>query len=264
MDEFRYITKIIELDKNHKLRQEKCNENCRYKNILPYKDNIVKLISSNNFINASWIHLPYPYYFIATQGPLPHTIEDFWTMCYDNKVSVIIMLCNLKEDNKDKCADYWNIKNLKKYEIKVINEKKDEKIYIRSIDLYNKEKNNTYKINQIHFTLWEDHNSLKKNDCNKIIKIIKLLDEYRGKRNAVIHCSAGVGRTGTFICMYNLYHEIMRQIFLEKNCDEISFCIFNLVRKIKEMRMFSVENENQYVFLYQFADFLLKNYNTKK
>ena len=154
MDEFRYITKIIELDKNHKLRQEKCNENCRYKNILPYKDNIVKLISSNNFINASWIHLPYPYYFIATQGPLPHTIEDFWTMCYDNKVSVIIMLCNLKEDNKDKCADYWNIKNLKKYEIKVINEKKDEKIYIRSIDLYNKEKNNTYKINQIHFTLW--------------------------------------------------------------------------------------------------------------
>ena len=264
IDEFRCITKIIELDKNHKLRLEKCNENCRYKNILPYKDNIVKLTSSNNFINASWMHMPYPYYFIATQGPLPHTIEDFWTMCYDNKVSVIIMLCNLKEDNINKCADYWNIKNLKKYEIKLINEKKDEKIYIRSIELYNKEKNNSYKINQIHFTSWEDHNSLKKNYCTKIIKIIKLLDEYRGKRNAVIHCSAGVGRTGTFISLYNLYHEIMRQIFIENNNDEIIFCIFNIVRKIKEMRMFSVENENQYIFLYQFSDFLLKNYNTKK
>ena len=110
-DEFNLLKKIIEQDKAHINRKEKVNENCRYKTVSPYKDNIVKLISSQNFINASWIHMPYPFYFIAAQGPLPHTIEDFWTMCYENKVSVILMLCNLKEGEKEKCSDYWNKMN---------------------------------------------------------------------------------------------------------------------------------------------------------
>ena len=78
-----------------------------------------------------------------------------------------------------------------------------------------------------------------------------------------MHCSAGVGRTGTFISLYNLYHEIMQQIFVTKN-EVIAFSIFNLVRKIKELRMHMVENEDQYVFLYYFVDFLLNNFNEKK
>jgi len=55
----------------------------------------------------------------------------------------------------------------------------------------------------------------------------------------------------------------MRQINIEKNSKEIIFCIFNLVRKIKEMRIFSVENVNQYALLYHFSNYLLLNYNVK-
>ena len=264
-DEFTLLKKIIEQDKAHINRKEKVNENYRYKTVSPYKDNIVKLISSQNFINASWIHMPYPFYFIAAQGPLPHTIEDFWTMCYENKVSVILMLCNLKEGEKEKCSDYWNVKDLKNFEITILEEKKENELTIRSLQVINKEnKEELRKITQIHFTEWNDHTSLTTDYLNIMINIINLLDELKEKRNIVIHCSAGVGRTGTFICLYNLYHEIITQIYSKVKLKEITFCIFNLVRKIKEMRYFSVENEFQYTFLYLFANCILKKYNIKK
>ena len=268
-EEYNTIIDFIEFDSKHKLRCEKYNQNCRYPKVVPYKDNIVK-ISSKNFINASWIHMPYPYYFIATQGPLSHTIEDFWTMCYDNKVSIIIMLCNLIENNVIKCANYWNISDLKNFEIKKLNKfvMKDKDIIIRDLELFNKEKKENRNIIHINLINWEDHKKLKKNDFNKIIELIKLIEKYKGKRNAVVHCSAGIGRTGTFICMYNLYHEIIQQIYNNKNYnfnkDTINFNIMNLVRKIKEMRIYSVENSEHYSSLYSFANYLLKNYNIKK
>ena len=160
--EYGYLLNLIEFDEAHKSRQIKNKENSRYDYILPYEDNIVKLLSSKNIINASWIHHPFRYYFIATQGPLPYTIEDFWTMCYENKVSVIVMLCNLIENKYEKCANYWEIKNLKNYEITVIKEEKKDGMIIRDFKLFNKEKNDIRNIKQFHLISWGDHAALKK------------------------------------------------------------------------------------------------------
>jgi protein-tyrosine phosphatase len=76
----------------------------------------------------------------------------------------------------------------------------------------------------------------------------------------VIHCSAGVGRSGVFLTLYFLYKEIMDCI-MDNSKDLIEFNIFNLVRKLKEMRMYSVENINQYNFLYYFISELLNEKN---
>ena len=263
--EFEYLKSVIDNDQNHKLRLEQSNKYCRYSSIITYKDNRVVLHSTNRYINASWIHIPLFKYFIATQGPLPHTIIDFWTMCDEYNVSLIVMLCNLKENNVDKCADYWHVQNLGHLRIKLLEEKEDQKgIFIRRISLFNKLKNKEKIFIQIHLTYWEDHKALDGGYFNKIIKIIQIIDGAKKKSNnpCVVHCSAGVGRTGTFISLYNLYHEIIQQIFVTKN-EVIVFCIFNLVRKMKEMRIFSIENENQFLLIYDFANYLLNNYNRK-
>ena len=261
--EFEYLKSVIDNDQNHKLRLEQSNKYCRYSSIITYKDNRVVLHSTNRYINASWIHIPLFKYFIATQGPLPHTIIDFWTMCDEYNVSLIVMLCNLKENNVDKCADYWHVQNLGHLKIKLLEEKEDQKgIYIRRISLFNKLKNKEKIFIQIHLTYWEDHKALDGGYFNKIIRIIQIIDGAKKKsyNPCVVHCSAGVGRTGTFISLYNLYHEIIQQIFVTKN-EVIVFCIFNLVRKMKEMRIFSIENENQFLLIYDFANHLLYNYN---
>ena len=263
--EFDYLKSVIDNDQNHKLRLEQSNKYCRYSSIITYKDNRVVLHSTNRYINASWIHIPLFKYFIATQGPLPHTIIDFWTMCDEYNVSLIVMLCNLKENNVDKCADYWHVQNLGHLRIKLLEEKEDQKgIFIRRISLFNKLKNKEKIFIQIHLTYWEDNKALDGGYFNKIIRIIQIIDGAKKKsyNPCVVHCSAGVGRTGTFISLYNLYHEMIQQIFVTKN-EVIVFCIFNLVRKMKEMRIFSIENENQFLLIYDFADYILCNYNRK-
>jgi len=253
---------MIEYEDIHQYNLDKPNNLLRYNDIRPYSYNNVGIDWGNKYINASWIHIPLPGTFIATQGPIPRTIEDFWIMCYQYDVNIIVMLCKLKEKNVEKCAKYWDAKNMRYFDVKMVKEEHlDKGIDLRIFQLINIYNKNTIKyIHQIHLTCWEDHTALGADYFDKIIKIIDFIDKYNNNKPVVVHCSAGVGRTGTFISLYNLYHEIIRKIFKEKN-DYIEFSVFNLVRKIKELRMYMVENENQYILLYQFINNLLYNYN---
>ena len=232
---------------------------CRYSDVRTYKDNKVEINSDNGYINASWIHIPYHKSFIATQGPLESTVEDFWEMCYTYDVKVIVMLCKLDEDCKEKCTNYWDT-SIKNYKIQKIDNtiNLSHDIKIRKFKVKKDLDNNEKFIFQIHFTCWPDH-SIPENAYDEIEKIIKIVDKFKEDKPVVVHCSAGIGRTGTFISAYNLYHEILEQIN-NKNITELKFSIMNLVRKLKEMRLYLVENQTQYNFLYQFVNiFLIKN-----
>ena len=246
----------------HYGRLDDKNNFCRYQDIRTYKDNRVKINSPNRYINASWVHMPYTNYFIATQGPLKHTSEDFWEMCFTYDVNIIIMLCNLKENNMEKCYNYWDANLLRYQLIKTSNEiKNEEGLLLRRFQLINKTNYKSKNIVQIHLQSWGDHTAPISN-YEKIIKIIEFIIENKTNSPIVVHCSAGVGRTGTFISLFNLYYEIMQQIN-NKNIKEIKFSVMNLVRKLKEMRMHLVENEDQYLFLYQFCILLLNQINLK-
>jgi len=251
---------MIDDDLEHHKRLDPKNKFCRYSEIRTYSDNRVEITSGNKYINASWIHIPSHRHFIATQGPLKSTIEDFWEMCLIYNVNAIVMLCPLEEKGIEKCANYWDA-NLKKFQILKIEKDLfvDQRLIIRNLQVINKENHKSKQIIQIHLTNWGDHTS-SINNFPLFIQMIEIADKYKQNGPILVHCSAGVGRTGTFISLYNLYHEIKEQIN-DKSSNEIKFSILNLVRKLKEMRLYLVENIDQYIMLYQFVQIFLEKNN---
>ena len=111
-------------------------------------------------------------------------------------------------------------------------------------------------VTQIQYKGWPDHGIPKIEEAyNSFIYMINFINEYSQNCPVVVHCSAGVGRTGTFLSIYNLLDEIEKK----KNNQIIQFSIFNVVRKLKEMRMYLVQNDLQYYFVYLFIDIYLQN-----
>ena len=235
----------------------------RYSDIKPYKHNTVKINTPSKYINASPINIGNkPNLFISTQGPKSETIEDFWTMVWECNSNVIVMLCKEFEGGRRKCETYWEAK-MKKFEI-IIEKKDSHYMYdIRTIKLINLSKKEERIVYQIHFNGWPDHGIPDTGD-GKVFEVFseinKLVDQYNTEQKPIIvHCSAGVGRTGTFVSMYLLEKEIMKQI--NDKCETIRINVFNLVRKIKEMRMYMVQTPIQYYFVYLFVNHLLDTKN---
>ena len=177
-------------------------------------------------------------------------------MVFDFKVEMIVMLCSLTEGGRQQCAYYWNENLNTKFNIKVIEEKEYNKyLIIRKFNVTNSN-DESITVNHLHFTGWPDHGAPIVEDVyDTFTTMISKVNEQM-KNPVIVHCSAGVGRTGTFISMYSLYYEIMNQFDRKKYT--IEFNVFNLVRKCKERRLFLVENRYQYVFLYQFVSKLLE------
>ena len=176
-------------------------------------------------------------------------------MIYENNSKMIIMLCNLTEKKISKCHKYWTEYKSKKIEISLGEEKTLlENLTQRSLIVKYIEKNETREINQLHFTGWPDHG------VPDIDTIYDTFDYMLKQAEKVIlsdkpfpitvHCSAGVGRTGTFIAIFNNFYLINRLI--ENNNSEVKFNVWNIVRKLKEQRRFLVENKHQYAFIYTY------------
>ena len=264
-EEYSNLVKGTDNDSEHEKYLYKGNSKLdRYSDIKPYNHNRIEINSKNKYINASPINIINQKYFILTQGPKKETIEDFWTMVDENECKVIVMLCKNTEDGRKKCEKYWAKKiEMKNYIISVSRKNKNDDFKIREIKLINLSSKIEKTIIQIHFIDWPDH-GVPDNQYGKIfetfIKMIELVEKNKGNYPAVIHCSAGVGRSGTFTSMYYLKKEIEDQIN-DSNAKEVKFSIFNLVRKIKEMRLYSVQSYFQYQFIYEFANYLLNKYN---
>ena len=235
---------------------------CRYNSIFPYKYNIVKISNEHQFINASWINLPFEKHFIAAQGPRENTIEDFWQMCFEYNVKVIVMLCNLIEAGKEKCSAYWEIINPKNFRIMNINILEENDFYVKKEIIVEKiNENNIRTFSHIHYKQWPDKETPNIENVVHAFEIIfNFMKQRKEKEPAVLHCSAGIGRTGVFLSLFILYEEIMQNINNDSS-EYITFNIFNLVRKLKELRLYSVENLELYKFIYYFIDELLKEKN---
>lgn len=255
--------KIIELTDNDQAHKNALHyldpQLCRYREIYPYKNNIIKISNEHQYINGSWVDIPYKHTYIATQGPKDNTMEDFWQMCFDYNVNVIVMLCSEIEDGKKKCSAYWDIKTPLHFKTVAKILESNNVFIIRKIEVTNLKNNQCRTFDHIQFTDWPDHRTPNiANAYHNFEIFFKFVEDKKGKGPVVIHCSAGIGRTGVFATVQILYKEIMSKI---KNGQNIEFNIFNTVRKVKECRLYSVDNINQYHFIYQLIEELLKEKN---
>ena len=263
--EYNKLKQCIDQDKGHlNCLINEFTEKCRYYSIKPYRHNSIQINTKDKYINASPVNFYYNKYIILTQGPKANTIEDFWTMVDQYKINIIIMLTKLEENSVEKCANYWDSRTkLNKYKLEILSEEhlKFKTIVTRKIKLIDTVSNNERIITQLHYLAWPDLGiPISYLNYKEFIYMIEESEKNKSNLPVIIHCGGGVGRTGTFTAIYFLYKEIMEQIN-NKNLTNIRFSVFNMVRKLKEIRLYSVETPKQYQFIYEFINWVLINYN---
>ncbi|XP_075181593.1 receptor-type tyrosine-protein phosphatase beta-like [Anomaloglossus baeobatrachus] len=235
-------------------------EKNRYTNVLPYDVSRVVLSSlgdpTEDYINANYIPgYNSPKEYIAAQGPLPRTVNDFWRMVWEKDVLAIIMLTKCVELGKVKCEEYWPHRSARIYgnlSVSMNDETVLQDWTTRDFTLVNMKTRQSKAVRHFHFTAWPDHGVPKATSV--LIEFIRLVREYVTNDDSmrspmVVHCSAGVGRTGTFIAL----DRIMKQIEVESQID-----VYGVVCDLRMHRALMVQTENQYIFLNQCALDIIK------
>ncbi|XP_015719707.1 receptor-type tyrosine-protein phosphatase eta isoform X2 [Coturnix japonica] len=237
----------------------------RYNNVLPYDISRVKLsnpsCATDDYINANYM----PGYsskkaFIAAQGPLPNTIEDFWRMIWEKNIYSVVMLTKCVEQARTKCEQYWPDKQSKSYGdviVTMVSEVVLPEWTIRDFNVENADTLESHTVRQFHFTSWPDHGVPETTDL--LINFRHLVHEYSSQNPidspTLVHCSAGVGRTGTFIAIDRL----IQQIEMENTVD-----VYGVVYDLRMHRPLMVQTEDQYVFLNQCVMDIIRSQKEKK
>ncbi|XP_069134506.1 tyrosine-protein phosphatase 10D-like isoform X3 [Argopecten irradians] len=234
----------------------------RYNNILPFDRSRVKLYGGgNDYINANYIPgYKFEREYIACQGPLPGTIVDFWQMVWEQDVPIIVMLTRCKEGETVKCEQYWpeNIDEPEVYGMievtRTASENNDDYIYSEfSISSGDQEKS----VKHFHFLEWPDFSA--ELECNAFLSFLfkvknEIHDDLVGP--IIVHCSAGVGRTGTYLTV-----DFLSEYIRTHNLSE-EFDIFQHVLKIRQHRTTLVQAREQYLFIHECLNELVKRKKT--
>ncbi|ELU04626.1 hypothetical protein CAPTEDRAFT_173573 [Capitella teleta] len=221
----------------------------RYGNIVAYDHTRVKLMeedpeTGSDYINANFIDAyKMPSAFIATQGPSKATLSDIWQMAWEQNSHRIIMVANLVEDGRHKCEQYWPEAGKKSYGSMTVESMDSEQYADFVVRTFTISKGDVSKtLRQFHFTAWPDHGV--PTHATSLLEFRRKVRSYDdlSAGPSVIHCSAGVGRTGTFLALDFL----LDQAKAEQQVD-----IYGCVRKMRKKRVNMVQTVEQYVFVYE-------------
>ncbi|XP_051627597.1 receptor-type tyrosine-protein phosphatase V-like isoform X2 [Manacus candei] len=225
----------------------------RYAHVLPYDHSRVKLSQlgedpHSDYINANFM----PGYtsqqeFIATQGPLKKTIEDFWRLVWEQNVCNIIMLTVCMENGRVLCDHYWPSESTPvsygQVQVHLLTQSSSEEWTMREFKLWHEGLRAERCVSHLHYTAWPDHGIPE--STTSIMTFRELVREHiQSTRDAgptLVHCSAGVGRTGTFIALDRL----LQQMKQEKMVD-----IFGVVYTLRMNRYQMIQTLSQYIFLH--------------
>ncbi|CAL8296251.1 unnamed protein product [Boreogadus saida] len=227
----------------------------RYNNILPYDSTRVKLACvdddpCSDYINASYIPgNNFRREYIATQGPLPGTKDDFWKMVWEQNVHNVVMVTQCVEKGRVKCDHYWPFDHEPLYYGDLIVQMLSESVLpewtIREFKICSEDQlTYTRLVRQFHYTVWPDHGVPE--TTQSLIQFVRTVRDYinrsPGSGPTAAHCSAGVGRTGTFIVL----DRVLQQLDTKDALD-----IYGAVFDLRLHRSHMVQTECQYAYLHQ-------------
>uniref|UniRef100_G1RIY8 Receptor-type tyrosine-protein phosphatase H n=1 Tax=Nomascus leucogenys TaxID=61853 RepID=G1RIY8_NOMLE len=248
-DEYQQLSLVSHSQSQMVASASENNAKNRYRNVLPYDWSRVPLKPIHEEPGSDYINgLRSPQEFIATQGPLPQTVGDFWRLVWEQQSHTLVMLTNCMEAGQVRCEHYWPVDSQPcthgHLRVTLVGEEVMENWTVRELQLLQVEEQKTLSLRQFHYQAWPDHGVPSSPD--NLLAFWRMLRQWLDQTTEggppIVHCSAGVGRTGTLIALDVLLRQLQSQGLLGP---------FNFVRKMRESRPLMVQTEAQYVFLHQ-------------
>lgn len=252
-----YYEALNERSRTHSFGESEKNKQLnRYIDVRPYDRSRVKLRRSRDtdYINANLVTVPKAArQYILTQGPLPETLGHFWLMVWEQKSNVIVMLNRVVEDFLDKCEQYWpkrlnETNHFKDVKLNVTLKKvTNTKHYtIREMILEDEESQKSRTISQFHYTVWPDHGEPQ--SPTSILRLLAAIRKSGGldkmDEPTIVHCSAGIGRSGTFC----LIDSILSMVESQGSTEGID--ISNTLIEMRDYRWGLIQTDVQLRFAY--------------
>jgi len=233
----------------------------RYKNILPFDHTRVKLMDVGPEVGADYVNANYidgeaegsEKAYIASQGTMPDTLAAFWQMAFENNCRIIVMTTNTEERGKHKCTPYWPPSDKPvsygKYTVKLISTQQHDGFVIRRLEL-SKGGQQKREVYQYQYIDWPDHGVPDERQFLSLILTIRqhnnmIKKAVRNPGPLLSHCSAGIGRTGTFLVI-----DIVLEAIEQKGKD-ILIDIQQTILRLREQRSGIIQTAAQYRFVYK-------------
>ncbi|XP_034065172.1 receptor-type tyrosine-protein phosphatase F isoform X2 [Gymnodraco acuticeps] len=227
----------------------------RYANVIAYDHSRVVLTSvdgkgsavpGSDYINANYIDgYRKQNAYIATQGPLPETLSDFWRMVWEQRSNTIVMMTRLEEKSRVKCDQYWPSRGTETYgmiQVTMLDTVELATYSVRTFALYKNGSSEKRELRQFQFMAWPDHGVPEyPTPILAFLRRVKACNP-PDAGPMVVHCSAGVGRTGCFIVI----DAMLERMKLEKSVD-----IYGHVTCMRAQRNYMVQTEDQYIFIHE-------------
>ncbi|XP_077955590.1 receptor-type tyrosine-protein phosphatase F isoform X14 [Gasterosteus aculeatus] len=223
----------------------------RYANVIAYDHSRVVLTSVDAVPGSDYINTNYidgyrkQNAYIATQGPLPETLSDFWRMVWEQRSNTIVMMTRLEEKSRVKCDQYWPSRGTETYgmiQVTMLDTVDLATYSVRTFALYKNGSSEKREVRQFQFMAWPDHGVPEyPTPILAFLRRVKACNP-PDAGPMVVHCSAGVGRTGCFIVI---------DAMLERMKHEKSVDIYGHVTCMRAQRNYMVQTEDQYIFIHE-------------
>ncbi|KAK6166375.1 hypothetical protein SNE40_023087 [Patella caerulea] len=232
----------------------------RYRDISPYDQTrvVLKGSSMGDYVNANYVNMEIPgsgvvNRYIAAQGPLQNTCTDFWQMVWEQHCTLVVMLTTKVERGRVKCHQYWpelyETQDFGELQVTCVKEEDATSFAFREFNLTHVETNEERHIRHMQYISWPDH-GVPDDPSDFLDFVVKVRQNRAGMvEPTVVHCSAGIGRTGVLITM----ETAMCLIEANQTCLPLQ-----IVKNMRDQRAMLIQTSSQYKFV---CEAILRVYN---